>query len=84
MANGNGEQPTLQIDVTDEHAFRTGVVQNLQLLADRTYCLNDIKRKVERHENIIRFGKWASVPAVIFFSEGIKEAAKYVATMWRH
>ena len=68
----NGDQLPLEIDVTDEHAFRTGVVQHLQLLADRTYCLADIKKTVDKHDRIVAVGKYAAVPAMGILHLGMK------------
>jgi hypothetical protein len=64
--NGNGFRP-IEIDVKDEHAFRTGVVQNLQLIADRTACIPTIQKKVEKHEQAYQVGKIAVVPALGVF-----------------
>lgn len=58
--NGNGK---LKIDVTNEDQFRLDVAQNLQLIADRTSCLVDLKKTVDKHEQIVRFGKWAAIPS---------------------
>lgn len=69
--NGNGMRP-VDIDVTDEHAFKTGVVQYLQLISDRTSCLPEVKRKVEYHERIVQASKWASVPLLAVLHFGLK------------
>lgn len=71
--NGNGQQ-ALQIDVTDDHAFRTAVVQHLQLLADRTACLPSLKKKVDRHELYIAIGKWTALPFLAAFHTALKHA----------
>lgn len=62
----------LQIDVTNETAFKVGIVQTLQLLVDHTSCLSDMKQKVEKHERIVQVGKYAAVPAIGLFNIGIK------------
>ena len=62
--NGNGSFKPIEIDVKDEHAFRTGVVQHLQLIADQTRDIPSIKKKVDKHEVIYQVGKWASVPII--------------------
>jgi hypothetical protein len=61
--NGNGFRP-VEIDVKDEHAFRTGVVQNLQMIADRTACIPTLQKKVEKHEQVVQAGKWLSIPII--------------------
>lgn len=72
--NGNGQLHVVDIDVTNDMAFRTGVVQNFQLLMDRTHCLVDMKKKVDRHDNIVRVGKWASIPIIAFVQQVAKHA----------
>lgn len=62
--NGNGFVP-LDIDVSDEHSFRSAVVQHLQMISDRTACIPALRKKVDKHEDIVKFGKWLSVPVVI-------------------
>jgi hypothetical protein len=68
----NGFQKPLEIDVTNEHAFKTGVVQTLQLIADRTECIPSMKKKVDKHEQIVQTGKWLGVPLLILFHSGLK------------
>ncbi|HZS43346.1 MAG TPA: hypothetical protein VFA52_03985 [Candidatus Paceibacterota bacterium] len=66
------EQKQLRIDVTNETAYKVGVVQMLQLLDDRTACLAEMKKKVDRHETIVQVGKWASIPILGLFNLAIK------------
>ncbi len=69
--NGNGMKP-VAIDVTDEHAFKTGVVQTLQLISDNTACLPSLKKKVDRHEQVYQTGKYVAVPALAFLHAAFK------------
>jgi len=62
MAEGNGQFKPVEIDVTDDMAFRSGVVQYMQIVMDRTSCISDMKKKVDNHDSIVRFGKWLSAP----------------------
>ncbi len=70
--NGNGFSQPLNIDVTDEHAFRAGVLQHLQFIADRTSCIPELKKKVDKHEMIVKVGKWVSLPIIGVMQEGLK------------
>lgn len=76
--NGNGSRP-LEIDVTDEHAFRTGVVQHLQFIVDKTSVIPELKKKVDeheklisKHENIVKFGMWAAPTSIAAIGTGLK------------
>jgi hypothetical protein len=53
MAEGNGRR-ILDIDVTDEHAFRAGVIQHLQNISDQTSVIPDLKKKIDEHDEVIR------------------------------
>jgi len=64
----------LDIDVTDETAFKVGVVQTLQLIVDRTSGLKDIAEKVEKHDRIVDYGKWTAIPLLTLFHVSIKAA----------
>lgn len=64
--------PTVDIDVTNEIAFRTGVVKYLQILSDRTYNLPELKKKVDKHENIVMVSKYAGIPFVIAIQEVVR------------
>jgi hypothetical protein len=51
----NGLTPQLrpiEIDVTDEHAFRAGVVKHLQMISDQTAPIGVIKQKLYEHDKI--------------------------------
>jgi hypothetical protein len=60
----NGYRAPLEIDVTDEHAFRSGVVQHLQFIADTVSEVPVLKQKVAlqgdlvaSHERIVKSAK---------------------------
>lgn len=63
-ANGNGNPEPVHIDVTNEIAFRTGVVQYFQILSDRTADLPQLKKKVEKHDRLVQYGKWTAIPLI--------------------
>ena len=58
----------LEIDVTDDLAFRTSVVQHLQFIVDKCADLPELKRKVERHDRIVSVGKYILVPTIGVFN----------------
>lgn len=62
--DGNGVFKPVQIDVTDDRAFKTHVVQYLQLISDQTSVIPSLKKKVERHERLIQYGKWTAIPLI--------------------
>jgi hypothetical protein len=70
--NGNGNPKPVDIDVTDEHAFRTGVVQYLQLISDRTNDLPALRKTVNKHETIVNVGRITGIPILIALQEGAK------------
>ena len=74
----NGPVRPLDIDVTDEHAFKSGVVQHLQFIADRTACLPELKRKVDHHEAIVNVGKYAAIPVLGFLQLSIGHLLKKI------
>lgn len=63
MSDDNGFKP-IEIDVTNEHEFKTGVVKYLQLVVDQNREILSMKKKVEKHEQIYQAGKWASIPVL--------------------
>jgi hypothetical protein len=69
--SGNGFNP-VQIDVNNDANFRTGMVKYMQMLVDRTDCLPDLKKKVEKHDRVYHMGKWLVVPALAAFHVGLK------------
>lgn len=69
--NGNGFRP-INIDVTNDHEFKVGVATHLQLLVDRTRELPDIKKKVEKHDQVYHAGKWMAVPVLAALHVGFK------------
>jgi len=64
--NGNGTFRPIDIDVTDETAFKSAVVQHLQLIMDQTKCIPAVVEKVNNHDQIVRFGKWLGAPVFLF------------------
>lgn len=74
--NGNGNQKPLRIDVTNDAQFKVDVATTLQLIADRTECLPDIKKKVEKHDRIYQYGKWSAVPVVAALHGFVDHALK--------
>lgn len=68
----SGELKKVEIDVKDEHAFRTGVVQYLQLISDQTSVIPSLKKQVDRHDRIVQVGKYAAVPGVWFLQAAFK------------
>jgi hypothetical protein len=63
MSDGNGNGfNAIYIDVRDDHKFKTGMVQYMQMLVDRTDCLPALKKKVEKHEQVYQTGKWLAIP----------------------
>lgn len=59
--NGNGYKP-IEIDVTNDQAFKTGVVKYLQLVVDNTRDLPSVKKKVDKHERIVHTGAILGIP----------------------
>lgn len=74
--NGNGQMRRVEIDVTDEHAFKTGVVQYLQLISDQTRDIPTIRKKVEKHDRIMQFGKWSAIPFIAVLHTAVDRAIK--------
>lgn len=70
--NGNGHFEPIEIDVTNDVAFRTGVVKYLQKISDETKALPGLKRKVEKHDRIVQYGTWTAVPFVALVSMIVK------------
>lgn len=66
------EKPLVVIDVRDEIAFRAGVVQYLQFVADRCEEIPALKATVESHEKIVTVGKWAAWPVMAAFHIALK------------
>ena len=66
MANengGNAPQPIpINFDLSDDQQFKLFVVQQLQLLADRTAPIADMRVKVNRHDTYFRVAKWLGIP----------------------
>jgi hypothetical protein len=62
--SGNGENGfrPIDIDVENEHKFKVGVATHLQLLVDRTRELPDMKKKVDKHEQLYQSGKYLAIP----------------------
>jgi hypothetical protein len=72
-SNGmNGHFEMVDIDVTNDVAFRTGVVKYLQKISDQTGAIPDLKKKVERHDRIVQYGKWTGVPIMALISMLVK------------
>jgi hypothetical protein len=62
--NGNGFFRPIEIDVTNDYEFKTGVVKHLQLIVDNTREIPVIKKKVEKHDKILYAGKWLIIPVL--------------------
>ena len=75
MAGYENGQRIIDIDVTDEHAFRTGVIQHLQYIADRTSVIPELKQKIDDHDEMI-----AGVPKLM--EKVDKHDAAYKAAKW--
>lgn len=76
---GNNLKP-VEIDVTDDTAFKTGVVQYLQLISDQTRDLPSIRKKVENHDRLVQYGKWTAIPILAF----LHQAGGYLKDNWSH
>jgi len=74
MSEENGSFKPVQIDVTDEHAFKTSVVQYLQLISDQTRDLPTIRKKVETHDRIVQYGKWSAIPILAVLHAAVDSA----------
>jgi hypothetical protein len=74
MSGNNGENGfrPIGINVTNEHEFKVGVATHLQLLVDRTRELPDIKKKVDKHEQVYQSGKWLALPLLTLIHVLIK------------
>ncbi|MHB8501521.1 MAG: hypothetical protein ACYDHE_11325 [Candidatus Acidiferrales bacterium] len=70
--NGDNGLKPIEIDVTNEHSFKTGVIQTLQMISDNTACLPSLKKKVEHHEQIVKTGKWLVIPLMALLHAGLK------------
>jgi hypothetical protein len=68
----NGHFEPVNIDVTDDHAFRTGVVQYLQLISDQTSVIPGLKKKVEKHDRIVQYATWTAIPVIGLISATVK------------
>jgi hypothetical protein len=72
-SNGsNGHFEMVDIDVTNDVAFRTGVVKYLQKISDQTCAIPGLKKKVELHDRIVQYGTWTSVPIIALISAIVK------------
>jgi len=76
----NGNPSPVEIDVTNEIAFRTGVIQYFQLLTDRTADLPALKRKVERHDRAYQYAKWMLIPLLAAIEGALHGAFQHVMT----
>jgi hypothetical protein len=69
--DGNGFNP-IDIDVTNDFEFKNGMVKYMQMLVDRTDCLPGIKKKVERHEQVINSVKYFGPPLLVLLHAALK------------
>jgi len=68
----DARQVPIEIDVTNDIAFRTAVVTHLQFITDKCSEIPELKAKVERHDDIVKVGRWASVPVLAVVHLGLK------------
>jgi hypothetical protein len=72
----NGHFEMVDIDVTNDASFRTGVVQYLQKISDQTSAIPALKKKVEQHDRIVQYGTWTAVPIIAGISMLVKGILK--------
>jgi hypothetical protein len=72
----NGHFESVNIDVTNDMEFRVGVVKYLQKISDQTCVIPELKRKVEKHDRIVQYGAWTSVPFVALITLIVKGILK--------